>query len=422
MQACPSPLPGDPLVQSLLGSTDCHVQSLVRTGYGALFGTGGGFSSVFTILLTIYVALIGYRLLLGRSQLNVSDFALSAVKIGAVVALATQWGTYQTVVYRTLFDGPQEAADLILRSLGGHSGNIFTGLQHAFDDLTAFSPANPPGAPATPPAPPALPTALANSSPIAASLGPAGAGGAQITALLTKPGFDSLLFLTSAVILLLSTLGVLLISKIVLAILLALGPVFIALFLFDSTRGLFEGWLRASLAFAFAPLATLLTLGLGLTLLGPSLTEIEAMIETHTYTPGVGFAVLVLVIVLAGVSLGMMAAAAVVAAGFKLPKLLPGARAVSATGGTATANAFASSEPARAERVATAAAAQERRDAAIFARSTGVAVIADDRRTVAAAGPRGGPERAVVAPETRLGQAPRRNAQPRAARGLRSEA
>ena len=99
--ACPTPQIGDPLVASLLGSTDCHVQSLVRSGYDALFAPSGAFSAVMTILLTVYVALIGYRLLLGRSQLNVSDLALSAVKIGVVVALATQWGNYQTVVYRT---------------------------------------------------------------------------------------------------------------------------------------------------------------------------------------------------------------------------------------------------------------------------------------------------------------------------------
>ena len=108
---------------------------------------------------------------------------------------------------------------------------MFGGLQRAFDALTAFSPATPPGAPPVTAAP-FVPPTLAAASPIAASLGPAG-GAPQVSALLSKPGFDSLLFMASAMILLLSTLGVLLIAKIVLALLLALGPVFIALFLFD---------------------------------------------------------------------------------------------------------------------------------------------------------------------------------------------
>jgi type IV secretion system protein VirB6 len=45
--------------------------------------------------------------------------------------------------------------------------------------------------------------------------------------------------------------------------------VFIALVLFDSTRGLFEGWLRAALAFASPARARLL--GIALVMLQPSL-------------------------------------------------------------------------------------------------------------------------------------------------------
>ena len=40
-----------------------------------------------------------------------------------------------------------------------------------------------------------------------------------------------------------------------LAFLLAIGPIFIGMLLFDQTRGLFEGWVRATFSFAMAPLA-----------------------------------------------------------------------------------------------------------------------------------------------------------------------
>lgn len=425
--ACPAPQPGDPLVESLLSSTDCHVQTLVRSGYDALFAPSGAFASVLTVGLTIYVALIGYRLLLGRSQLNVSELALSAVKIGAVVALATQWGTYQTVVYRTLFDGPQETADVIMHSVGAsgsaYAGDVFVGLQRAFDDLTSFSPASPPGAAAAAPTPPpAAPAGLTAASPIAGTLPPASTPGAGASNLLSQSGFDSLLLLGSALILLISTLGVLLIAKIVLALLLGLGPIFLALFLFDTTRGLFEGWLRASIAFAFAPLTNTLTLGVGLVLLTPSLGEIETMRDTHTYTPGVAFGVLILVIVLAGVSLGLSIAVGVIAAGFKLPRLsVPSAGWAGSSGPPGQPALATLSEPARAERVATAAASQERRDAAIFARSGAAIALSDDRRGASTA-PRDRTTREIVTPDVRLGQAPRRNAQPRLGRGLRSEA
>jgi type IV secretion system protein VirB6 len=404
--ACPAPSPDDPLVRSLLGTVDCNVQDLVQTGYATLFQPSGVFVTALTAVLTLYVALFGYRLMLGRAGLNVGDLALTAVKLGAVLALATQWGAYQALVYHTLFFAPQQLADLMLHGLRAHGsaidGNVFDGLQRAFTDLTSFSPAQPPGAP-----------------PPAAATGPNGAptGGGVLSTLLSKAGFDSMLMLIAAVILLLSSLGVLLACKVVLGLLLAAGPIFIALLLFDSTRGLFEGWLRASLGFAFAPLAVTLLLGLALNLLEPSLQQIETMREVNSYTPGVAFGVMVLVVVFAGISMSTAAACGVIAGGFKLPRSgrrLEGAPTPAPTA-TAVLLADRASQP-RATRTAAAMAAQERRDAAVFAQHAAASTVdgGADRRTALAFGPttRGAPEPTA---EVRLGQS-RRSARPRAAR------
>ncbi len=225
-----------------------------------------------------------------------------------------------------------------------------------------------------------------------------------------------MLMLIAAVILLLSSLGVLLACKVVLGLLLAAGPIFIALLLFDSTRGLFEGWLRASLGFAFAPLAVTLLLGLALNLLAPSLQQIETMREVNSYTPGVAFGVMVLVVVFAGISLGLAAAGAVIAGGFKLPR--PD-RAVGGWTASAAPTTTVHSDPAsqpRATRTAAAMAAQERRDAAIFAGAAASSMISSraDQRTPLAFG---ATARDIAGPltETRLGQS-RRSASPRAAR------
>jgi type IV secretion system protein VirB6 len=399
--ACPVPGPDDPLVRSLLGTVDCNVQDLVQTGYATLFQPSGVFVTAVTALLTIYVALFGYRLMLGRAQLNVGDLALTAVKLGAVLALATQWSAYQAIVYRTLFFAPQQLADLMLHGLRAHGsaldGNVFDGLQRAFNDLTSFSPAQPPGAP---------------------TVGPNGV----LSTLLSRAGFDSMLMLISAVILLLSSLGVLLACKIVLGLLLAVGPIFIALLLFDSTRGLFEGWLRASLGFAFAPMAATLLLGLALNLLDPSLRQIEVMREVNSYTPGVAFGVMVLVVVFAGVSLGLALAGGVIAGGFKLPRPGRSGDGATAPGALATTAYADPAVPPRASRTAAAMAAQERRDDAIFARSATLPIASSgaDQRTPFSPG---SAARDVSAPaaESRLGQS-RRSASPRAARsGTRQE-
>jgi len=402
--ACPAPSPDDPLVRSLLGTVDCNVQDLVQTGYATLFQPSGVFVAAITAVLTLYVALFGYRLMLGRAQLNVGDLALTAVKLGVVLALATQWGAYQAIVYRTLFFAPEQLAAIMLHGLRAHGsaldGNVFDGLQRAFTDLTSFSPAQPPGAPTAP-------AIGANGAPTT---------GGVLSTLLSKAGFDSMLMLISAVILLLSSLGVLLACKVVLGLLLAVGPIFIALLLFDSTRGLFEGWLRAAIGFAFAPLAVTLLLGLTLNLLDPSLQQIEVMRQVNSYTPGVAFGVMVLVVVFALVSLGLVGAGAVIAGGFKLPS--PGRHGDGAFAPAASATtlpADQASQP-RAARTATAMAAQERRDAAIFARAAASPIVAPsaDQRTPFAFGLAARDVQAPMA-EARLGQS-RRSASPRAAR------
>jgi len=293
---CPVLGPDDPLVRALLGVVDCNVRELVHSGYMTIFQPNGALASLLTALLTIYVALIGYRLLIGHTQLRVSDFALNAVKLGAVLALATQWDTYQALVYGLLFRGPEQLASSVLTGLQPDSsmfhGDVFDGLQVAFDDLSEFG------------------SGYATHAPAASAAAP----------LLGGAGMGALLLNSSASILLLSTLGMLLAAKIVLGFLLAVGPIFMALLLFESTRGVFEGWLRASLAFAFAPLAITLLLGVSLTMLEPPLLQLEELQKQHIYTLGPVYSVATLILVFAAVSVASLVAAGIMASGFRLPR------------------------------------------------------------------------------------------------------
>lgn len=397
---CPSPGPDAPLVRGLLVTVDCNVQGLVRSGYGALFEPSSPFAAVLTTLLTLFVALIGYQLLLGRAQLRVGDLALTLVKLGAVLALTTQWATYQSLVYQFLFNGPQQLASVMIGAVRpGEAEGVFDGLQRTFDTLIAYA------------------ALYGKATP------------ASVSALIGGSGSGALALNASAALLLLSSLGVLLAAKIVLGVLLAVGPVFIALLLFDSTRGLFEGWLRAALAFAFAPLAATLLLGIALVMLQPSLAQVEALIAAQNFTAlGPVYAVLTLVMVFVAVSAGMIIAGGFIASGLKLPRPRPAAAAPEGQAGGGQTVVIAA-EPTRAGRVAAAASAQDRRDATILTGAGARGMLAapaeasapgatGDRRssvTVLDRGLAAGPA------EVRLGQAPRRNIRPRAMRvGARS--
>lgn len=302
--ACPAAPPDVHLVHALLRVTDCQVRTLVHTGYDGLFASGGSLAAVLTTLMTLYVALIGYQFMLGRGGLRIGDVTLSVVKLAAILSFATQWDTYQAIVVRVLFDGTAQIATAMLHldSATGSGGDIFDRLQRAFDILSAAP---------TPPVP-AKPT-----GPLAAV--------PQIAALQALPlvggGLKALALKAAATMLLFFSLGVLLATKVVLGVLLAIGPIFIALLLFEVTRGLFEGWLRATLAFAFAPITTIFLLAVMLELLEPSLT---AMVEQRAVGAGVvqadtAYSVLLLVLVFAAVATGLLIASATVFRGFRLP-------------------------------------------------------------------------------------------------------
>src|SRR5690606_15414 len=80
------------------------------------------------------------------------------------------------------------------------------------------------------------------------------------------------------------TVGLLATSKIALAILLALGPVFVVLALFPSTRGLFTGWLKGVVMLAITPLFAVLGGSLMLELAVPvlrSLVQVPGTIDAR---------------------------------------------------------------------------------------------------------------------------------------------
>ena len=379
-----------------MSGVDCNVQTLAHDGYASLFGASGGFGSILTVGLTIYVALLGYQLMLGRSQLRVSDFAFRAVSLGAVLALATQWATYQAVVYNLLFDGPRQLATAVLSGIQPprsiFRGDVFDGLQRAFDDLTGFAGGFASHAPV-------------NANPLL--------GGTSLGALLLTAAGSTLL---------LSSLGVILACKIVLGVLLGLGPLFILMFLFDATRGVFEGWLRASLAFAFAPLLAILLLGVMLVILEPSLVQIEQQSARGVFTLAPTYGVMILIMVFVGVMSGALIAVGVIAQGFHLPgrPRLASDGAEAGRAGAAGADREVAVQS-RAARTAAAAVAMERRDTQIFggaATGGGDSTVIERRATIGggARGERGAANGAGAASATRLGQETRRASGPRAMR------
>lgn len=299
---------------TMLKLVDCEVRGAVEQTYGLLTGTGSPFNTALTISLTLYVALMGFQLMLGRTQLRMSDLTTRLIAIGVVLALAMNWPTYQRLVYEVLTNGPTEAARWA-------SGS--TGVQSQLEAIDAKSSALINVADAWTRAEPKLPANNpGNSGDLSADTGEiddlaAMPASSRVNTPMAAEGLTGPRLLTwSAVLLLVITVGPLLITKIVLGILLGIGPLFILLALFGPTRGLSSGWLRASAFLALVPILSALTTASALLLLGPMVSRIVDDAAMDRFSTAQALGLFAGTLVLGGAGLLLMRVSQMIASGW----------------------------------------------------------------------------------------------------------
>lgn len=246
-------------ISALMSSVDCRVDEFVAAAYGALFGDVGWLGPVLTAGLTIYVAIYGYQLMTGLGQASLPDLAKRLFAVGAVIAFSTNWAAYQTAVVDLVFGAGEEVANALASATGpsGASAPVVARLDDVFEDITD----------------------LASTWSRGTRLDAAAAGLSSQPATTTAPvapGQQSAINMLwfSALALALSSAGVLVIAKVLLGFLLAIGPIFILLGIFPTTRGLFEGWLGAVAANAIVPVFALLASAGALGVVEPIVAQI----------------------------------------------------------------------------------------------------------------------------------------------------
>ena len=227
-------------VSHALASVDCHVGLLVTSSYGRLFSQNGMFGPTLTALLTLYVGLIAVGLMTGRTRLTLSAMVPKVLGVGLVLTFATSWPAYHAVVYGLLVGGPEQIAT----ALAGGGGSAL-GFAAQLDAL------------------------LERFADVAKAMGDAAPGSSAALGPLAGPQMAAALVWISGMLILLASAGALVLTRIVLALLLAIGPVFVVLGLFRQTRGLLEAWLRTTLLFALAPTLAVLAGSAAVALLGP---------------------------------------------------------------------------------------------------------------------------------------------------------
>src|SRR3569623_1961563 len=93
--SCPSiTLVGETSVSGSLQAMDCHINAAVEPGYNRLFGAGGAFGYARTAMLIIYVALIAYGFLTGRTRLTVMMMSPRIMTMVLVLTFVSFWPAY----------------------------------------------------------------------------------------------------------------------------------------------------------------------------------------------------------------------------------------------------------------------------------------------------------------------------------------
>lgn len=219
--ACPAILTGDQFLTRVLGAIDCQAAYLGSYGWQALGHPGSLAATVMTGLLTLFVALFGIRLLFGPAP-GGRDVVGDVIKVGIVLTLAFSWPAFRTMIHDVVLDGPGELAASAGASIMPQQTTLVGGLQQADDAMLRLIEQG---------------TGRQTGAYIDADE-PGGTFQGQALEDENSFGLARLFYLTG----ILGSYGLL---RIIAGLLLALAPLAAGLLLFEATRGIFAGWLRA---------------------------------------------------------------------------------------------------------------------------------------------------------------------------------
>ncbi|MDD9900374.1 MAG: type IV secretion system protein [Alphaproteobacteria bacterium] len=223
-------------MDQLITNVDNIIFAFVQGSFGNLSGI---VETLWRLMFIVFIAVYGYKVIIS-GRFSTSDIITHCLKIIVVLALATQWDTFFQFVYRMTTETPSDLAGQMMLAASDSLGG--TG---ADTTVTAN-------------------TALSQFYERAMAV---------CERLLEGASFSHWELFLYAVLVWFGALGfvgyalmLIILAKLAVALLLAIGPIFILLLIFNNTRNLFEGWLRTLLNYAIVPIFvyTLLSLLLAL--------------------------------------------------------------------------------------------------------------------------------------------------------------
>ena len=277
--SCAAPPTGNGFLAATLTHLDCQAQTIGEAGYQALANPGSPVSMTVTALLAIFVAVIGVRFMMGR-PMGAGDLVGATLKVGFVLVLTASWPAYRTVVYDVVLKGPAEIAGSIgqASALPGSDGGLAARLQGVDNGIML--------------------------------LVEAGSGRLDVTAqrldAVAPPLSDDTALAWGKTLFVSSILGSFGLLRLAGGLFLALAPLLAGFLLFEATRFLFFGWIRALIAIALGSIGIAIVLGVELAILEPWLGNVLSLRAARIATLSAPFELLAIAAAFSIAMLGML--------------------------------------------------------------------------------------------------------------------
>lgn len=229
------------MIEVLINNVDALVLAFVQGAFGSLIPA---IEILWRLMFIVFIALYGYKVIIS-GKFSGSDLIVSCLKIIVLLALATEWDMFFLFIYAMVTDMPSDLA-----------GAIMQGVTPAVTDQASANSA--------------LSQYYDRSLEVASKLlQEAGWSDFGIYFYAFLVWFGALAFTGYAAMLII-------LSKLAVALLLSIAPIFILFLIFSSTKNLFEGWLRTLLNFALIPVFVYGLLALLLSIAQAPLNYMEA--------------------------------------------------------------------------------------------------------------------------------------------------
>jgi len=229
-----------------LNTVDAVIANFVSNAYSHFVQANTG---VITLLFTVYVMFLGYQFLYQPHHFNVGTVMRQLIVLLSVYGLVMNWRLYHLFVYNIFTNEPANIAKILMNSSGAFQGE--TNISQAMDGIYL--------------------TVIGAASRLFGQANFSVAGLAFI--------FYAFLVYIIGTLMCVFALLLFIYAKMMMAIVLALGPIFILFILWEPTKGMFGAWLSQLITTALIPVVTSAILALMLSVINVTLPNMNVSIN-----------------------------------------------------------------------------------------------------------------------------------------------